>query len=114
MLRERIFERLRVRVQQSGGFLTGEELSDFSMGDGTSRRLIDTSKGIWNPRDLVATLSIVSSPDGPYDDQQLSGGRFRYDYRAGSTDGDNTKLRRAGELGVPLIWLRKSPMPPGI
>ena len=107
VLRERIFERLRVRVQQSGGFLTREELSDFSMGDGTSRRLIDTSKGIWNPRDLVATLSIVSSPDGPYDDQQLSGGRFRYDYRAGSTDGDNTKLRRAGELGVPLIWLRK-------
>ncbi len=106
-LRERIFERLRIRAEQSGGFLTRDELSDFDLGDGTSRRLIDTSKGIWNPRDLVATLSIVSSPDGPYDDQELSGGVVRYDYRAGGRAGDNTKLRRAGELGIPLIWLRK-------
>jgi putative restriction endonuclease len=107
VLRERIFDRLRVRVQESGGFLTRDELSDFSLGDGTRRRLIDTSKGIWNPRDLVATLSIVSSPDGPYDDRQLSGGLVRYDYRAGSIEGDNAKLRRAGDLGIPLIWFRK-------
>ena len=107
VLRERIFERLRIRADESGGFLTREELSAFDLGDGSTRRLIDTSKGIWNPRDLVATLSIVSSPDGPYDDQELSGGVVRYDYRAGSKAGDNTKLRRAGELGVPLIWLRK-------
>jgi len=107
VLREQIFERLRVRMVESGGFLTREELSSFDLGDGTRRRLIDTSKGIWNPRDLVATLAIVSSPDGPYDDQQLSNGVVRYDYRAGSTEGDNAKLRRAGELGIPLIWLRK-------
>lgn len=65
VLRERIFERLRSRAEQSGGFLTRDELSAFDLGDGSSRRLIDTSKGIWNPHDLVATLSIVSSPDGP-------------------------------------------------
>lgn len=107
LLRERIFDRLRIRVQESGGFLTREELSDFDIGDGTRRRLLDTSKGIWNPRDLAATLSIVSSPDGPYDDQELSGGLVRYDYRAGGIAGDNTKLRRAGEMGAPLIWFRK-------
>ena len=106
-LREQIFQRLRARLLESGGFLTREELSSFDVGDDTRRRLIDTSKGIWNPRDLVATLSIVSSPDGPYDDQELSGGLVRYDYRAGSTAGDNAKLRRAGDLGIPLIWLRK-------
>lgn len=71
------------------------------------RRLIDTSKGIWNPRDLHATLSIVSSPDGPYDDRHVEGGLFHYDYRAGSTAGDNSKLRRASDLGMPLILLRK-------
>ncbi len=69
---------------------------------------MDTSKGIWNPRGLAATLSIVSSPDGPYDDGEIEGGLFRYDYRAGSTEGDNTKLRRAKDLGLPLILLRKA------
>jgi putative restriction endonuclease len=73
----------------------------------TTRQLIDTSKGIWNPKDLAATLTIVSSPDGPYDDRDIEGGLFKYDYRAGSTAGDNTTLRRAGELGLPLILLRK-------
>ncbi len=106
-LRDRLMHRLATRVAQSGGFLTRAELSDFDLGDGTRRRLIDTSKGIWNPRDLNATLSIVSSPDGPYDDREVDGGLFRYDYRAGSVEGDNTKLRRAKELDLPLILLRK-------
>jgi putative restriction endonuclease len=106
-LRERLMDRLATRVAQSGGFLTRAELSDFDLGDGTRRRLIDTSKGIWNPRDLNATLSIVSSPDGPYDDREVEGGLFRYDYRVGSVEGDNTKLRRARELDLPLILLRK-------
>jgi putative restriction endonuclease len=55
----------------------------------------------------MATLSIVSSPDGPYQDREVEGGLFHYDYRAGSIEGDNTKLRRAAELGLPLILLRK-------
>ena len=98
---------LASRAAEAGGFLTRTELSDFDLGDGTRRRLMDTSKGIWNPRDLTATLSIVSSPDGPYDDREVDGGLFRYDYRAGSIEGDNTKLRRAGELKLPVILLRK-------
>jgi putative restriction endonuclease len=63
--------------------------------------------GIWNPQDLSATLTIVSSPDGPYNDKEAEGGFLRYDYRAGSDEGNNTKLRRAFELGMPLILLRK-------
>jgi putative restriction endonuclease len=106
-VRQLIMHRLASRVAESGGFLRREELSDFDLGNGIRRRLMDTSKGIWNPRDLNATLSIVSSPDGPYDDREVEGGLFRYDYRAGSVEGDNTKLRRAKELGLPLILLRK-------
>jgi putative restriction endonuclease len=83
------------------------ELSALLLANGDTRRVIDTSKGIWNPRDLVATLSIVSSPTGPYDDRHVDGGLFHYDYRAGSTEGDNTKLRRAFELGLPVILLTK-------
>jgi putative restriction endonuclease len=105
-LRELIMHRLATRVAESGGFLSRAELSDFDLGNGLHRRLIDTSKGIWNPKDLNATLSILSSPNGPYDDTEVEGGLFRYDYRAGSVEGDNTKLRRAGELGLPLILLR--------
>ena len=100
-------ERLAARLAQAGGFLSRTELSKFDLGGGRTQRLMDTSKGIWNPRDLAATLSIVSSPDGPYDDKEVDGGLFRYDYRAGSIEGDNTKLRRAGTLGLPLILLRK-------
>ena len=106
-LRNRIMHRLAGRVAEAGGFLNRAELSDFDLGEGMRRRLMDTSKGIWNPRDLAATLSIVSSPDGPYDDKEVEGGLFRYDYRAGSLEGDNTKLRRALELGLPIILLRK-------
>lgn len=88
------------------GTVTREQLSSFDLGFET-RRLIDQSRGIWNPRDLEATLSVLSSPSGPYDDEALDGSVFRYDYRAGSTDGDNRKLRRAFELGLPIILLRK-------
>jgi putative restriction endonuclease len=105
-LREAIMNHLASRTAEAGGFLTRSELSSFPVGNDT-RRLIDASRGIWNPRDLNATLSIVSSPDGPYDDRDVDGGLFRYDYRAGSTAGDNTKLRRAIELQLPIILLRK-------
>ena len=108
-LRALIMERLAVRVSVSGGYLTRSELSAFDLGIGVQRRLIDTTRGIWNPRDLNGTLSILSSPGGPYDDREVEGGLFHYDYRAGSIKGDNTKLRRAGELALPLILLRKIP-----
>ncbi len=108
-LRELVMHRLAKRVAESGGFLSRAELSDFDLGNGTRRRLIDTSKGIWNPRDLSATLSVVSSPDSRYDDREVEDGLFRYDYRAGSVEGDNAKLRRAGQLGLPLVLLRKMP-----
>lgn len=99
-------QRLAEVTAKNGGVVNRSELSAFALG-GTSRRLIDQSRGIWNPRDLQATLSIVSSPDGPYADREVDGGLFRYDYRAGSTAGDNTKPRRAYELGLPIILLRK-------
>jgi putative restriction endonuclease len=82
-------------------------LDAFDLGGGEVRRLRDTSRGIWNPKDLAGTLTVVSSPDGPYDDTAIEGGYFRYDYRAGSDHGDNAKLRAAAELGLPLILLRK-------
>ena len=88
------------------GYVTRDQLSALRVGDQVFR-VVDTSRGIRNPRSLAATLSIVSSPDGPYDDREVDSALFRYAYRAGSVAGDNTKLRRAMELDLPIILLRK-------
>jgi len=105
--RQLVMAAVAEQAAANGGVISRAELSALVLANGETRRVIDTSKGIWNPRHLVATLSIVSSPSGPYDDRHVDGGLFHYDYRAGSTEGDNTKLRRAFELGLPVILLTK-------
>ena len=112
-LRQRIMDALAERTVRNGGVVTRAELGDLDIGQGQTRRLIDPGgAGIWNPRDLAGTLTILSSPDGPYNDKEVEGGLLRYDYRAGSDAGQNTKLRLAMDLGLPLILLRK--IKPGI
>jgi putative restriction endonuclease len=74
---------------------------------GGQLKLIDQSRGIRNPRQLAATLSILSQPKGPYEDVETEDGLLRYAYRDGDPDGgDNRKLRRAAELWLPLILLQ--------
>jgi putative restriction endonuclease len=91
---------------RSGGVITRAELAAFTF-EGEPIKLIDQSRGIRNPRQLEATLSVLTQPRGPYADTDIEGGRLHYAYRTGRTDaGDNRKLRRAAELGVPLILLR--------
>jgi putative restriction endonuclease len=97
---------LAERTADSGGVVTRVELEAFRY-DGQQLKLIDQSRGIRNPAELAATLSILSQPKGPYDDEQTADGLLRYAYRHGDpSGGDNRKLRRAAELGVPLILLR--------
>jgi putative restriction endonuclease len=105
-LRQRLMDALADRLAVNGS-LTRAELSSFAAAGDQARRLIDTSKGIWNPRELAAKLTVMSSPAGPYDDTEVEGGWFRYSYRAGSVEGDNAKLRRALELRQPIILLWK-------
>ncbi|WP_396912037.1 HNH endonuclease [Mycolicibacterium sp.] len=103
-LRRMIFDRLAEIVAEHG-VVTRTQLEALPVGSGT-RRIIDRSRGIWNPQDLNATLSVVSNPQGPYEDAHVSDSLFAYDYRAGSTDGDNKKMRRAHNLALPIILLR--------
>src|SRR5947209_6923911 len=92
--------------RHSGGVVSRAQLESCSYG-GQQLKLIDQSRGIRNPRELEATLSILSQPAGPYDDVETPDGLLKYAYRAGDPNGgDNRKLRRAAELGVPLILLR--------
>ena len=103
-LRRLIFERLGELVAEQG-VVTRTELEALHVGSQT-RRIIDRSRGIWNPQDLLATLSVISNPAGPYADAHVTESLFADDYRAGSVDGDNKKMRRAYELGLPIILLR--------
>ena len=95
------------RADRAGGVVTRGELEAFTY-EGEPLKLIDTGRGIRNPRQLQATLSILSQPKGPYDDDlDPVDGLLRYAYRNQAPDaGDNRKLRRAVELGVPLILLQ--------
>lgn len=62
------------RADDLGGYLPWTELTDFPLPDGTSVRLVDPGRGgIWNPKELIATLSILTSPDGPYADRETEG-----------------------------------------
>jgi putative restriction endonuclease len=106
-LRDQIITSVMERAGKNGGFVTRADLSFVSLPTGESRRVIDAARGIWNPRDMEATLSVVSSPTGPYSDREVEGGLFHYSYREGSINGDNAKLRRAFELALPIILLRK-------
>jgi putative restriction endonuclease len=103
-LRQLIFERLADIVAENG-VVSRAELEQLQVGD-QHWRVIDRNRGIRNPKELLATLSVISNPKGPYADKHVCDSLYAYDYRAGSTDGDNRKMRRAIELGLPIILLR--------
>lgn len=93
--------------EAAGGVVTRAELEAFRYA-GQPLKLIDQSRGIRNPRELAATLSILSQPKGPYDDDlDPADGLLRYAYRDQAPDaGDNRKLRAAARLGLPVILLQ--------
>jgi len=106
--REVIAAALLRRADETGGYVSWGELSDFALPDGTVERLVDPGRGgIWNPRGYAATLTIVTSPDGPYPDREIDGGLLQYSYQKGPEGGKNLKLRAALELRLPVIRLNK-------
>jgi len=91
--------------------LTSSWLSRVDFGWGPER-VKDVSKGIWNPSSYAATLTIVSDPNGEYDDGDHGDSLYRYSYerRPPGQDprgGSNAKLREAMQLGLPVVMLRK-------
>lgn len=93
-------------AEANGGLVRRAELEAFQH-EGERISLIDTGRGIRNPRQLAATITVLSSKKGPYNDEELGTGLVRYAYRSGRPDaGDNVKLRRAAELALPLIYLK--------
>jgi len=105
-LRSQLMAALVERAAAGDGTLSRSELTSFQLGD-RSWRVVDESRGIRNPAELLTTLSIISDPDGTYPDIEISPGVWQYAYQIGPLAGSNAKLRRAGELGIPVIFLRK-------
>ena len=75
--------------------------------DGVRLPLIDYSRGIRNPQVLDATLSVVSDPNGPYPDEEILPGVWKYSFRKGSLAGDNAKLVAARDLEAEIIFFHK-------
>lgn len=70
--------------------------------------LIDAGRGIRNPRQLQSSLTLLSTAGSTYRDEAAEDGLLRYAYRNGRIDqGDNPKLRRAVQTGLPMILLTK-------
>lgn len=109
-LREDLIKKVIAKANEGDGMLSRSELGNFQYAS-ESVRLIDSYGGIWNPGptwqlgvELRATLSINTTTSGKYEDQEVSGGLWRYDYQSGGTAGKNTKMRKAMELQLPLLW----------
>jgi putative restriction endonuclease len=104
-LRERIMQDL-TQIYEKSGCVSREELSNFKI-DGVPYRLVDQSRGIWNPKFLDSTLSIISDPDSHYKDHHRDDGLIEYAYQKGNVGGVNTKMRIAMENRDPIILLTK-------
>lgn len=108
--REDLISKVVSGANEGDGTLLRSELGAFEYGL-VRIRLIDEYGGIWNPgaswkigEPLRATLSINTSNKSKYNDQELPGGLWRYDYQSGTIQGKNAKMRKAMELQMPLLW----------
>lgn len=105
-LRNEIFSALDQLVAIKGGALTRRELFDFEL-RGTRLPLVDGQRGIRNPASFTSTLSVMSTPNGPYSDEVVGESLHSYAYTVGDINkGDNRKLRHSVKTRLPMIFLQ--------
>lgn len=113
-LRLAAFAHLKDLGARKGGVdvVTSAELAMGFEFERESIRLSATRQGIWKPRQADAALTVVTAPpipgrQAPYDDElDENTGYFSYRYEGTEPDSPrNRAVRRAGELGRPLIYL---------
>ena len=105
-VRLRAMDYVAGKADAAGGVVTRSQLEAFQY-QGEPLKLIDTGRGVRNPRQLQACISIMSRGGASYEDGiDPQDGLLRYAYAPGAVDaGDNRKLRMAAALHVPIIWL---------
>ena len=108
LVRQMIMDAVGEQAVKNGGFVRRDDLLKLDLADGSVMPAIDYSRGIRNPAELTASISVINNPDGPYADRPAAGGLFHYSYEgATGTGGSNTKLREAWRQGVPIIFFQR-------
>jgi putative restriction endonuclease len=106
-IRRQAFQWLESQVRIYGEVLPRPVLQNGFKFQGKQIRLIGP-QGIFKPRHMELPISITTVPSGPYDDEFGYDGLLLYRYR-GTDPGhkDNIGLRRAMQLGTPLIYFSR-------
>lgn len=102
VIREDVFRWLDAQLRLGASEISRQTLQNYVF-EGERIPLLDTARGIRNPRGFDATLSIMTGVKGTYEDKIHPDGFVHYSYQS-RDGGDNVKLKRAHELGVPLVY----------
>ena len=107
VIRREAFQWLESQVRIYGEVLPRPVLQDGFKFQGKQIRLIGP-QGIFKPRFMELPISITTVPTGPYDDEFGYDGLLLYRYRGTDPNHrDNVGLRRAMQLGIPLIYFHR-------
>lgn len=99
------FQWLAEQTNIHGDVLTRDLLRQGLEFEGRQVPLI-SPQGIFKPQIMDLPLTIMTSPNSPYDDAFSSSGYLSYRYRGTDPNhGDNIRLRRVFEQKRPLIYL---------
>lgn len=101
-IREDIFRWLDQKLESGAYELTREDLIGYHFG-ATRIPLLDRGRGIRNPKEFDATLTVMTGVKGAYQDTVGADGFVHYSYQL-RDGGDNVKLKRAFAQGVPLVY----------
>ncbi|HEY9507558.1 MAG TPA: HNH endonuclease [Gemmatimonadales bacterium] len=109
-LRLTVFDHVKRLAAASGGLVTAQMLNAGLTFHGERVPIWSQQKGIFRPailREPGAALTIQTSFDGPYDDRHdVAEDQLLYRYRGTDPQHpDNRAVRRAMELGRPLLYL---------
>lgn len=113
LLRTVLFAHIRLLSDGGGGVVTSAQLNAGMEFEAQRQPIWNQQKGIYKPQwlgPMGAALTIQTSYESPYDDRvpgdAIDNDRFVYRYRGTEPDHpDNRALRRAFELGRPLLYL---------
>ena len=103
-IRSDIFRWLDEHLASGKAEFTHTELKNYTY-KGERIPLKDGQRGIWNPKEFDATLSITTSLSDRYEDELGADLSLLYSYQS-RDGGDNIKLLRAMETHVPLTYFR--------
>lgn len=104
LIRLDIFHWLEMKRDDHVGITKESLLNDYQY-LGKHIPLLDRYKGIHNPQIFEETLSVVSTLNSKYEDNETLEGMILYDYQATGDGYGNTKLRLAFERKTPIVYL---------